>query len=191
MLDKLAMLLTRGEWRKVLSLMHGVVRNTFARAARADAADAAAAAASPAAAAAAASAPSGGVGGRMSSALLEEWQRLSTELARLQRQLDRPREEGVAFTFVEGSLVRALREGQWILLDEMNLAAAETLERVAAVLEEGGSIALTERGEVDVVPRHPNFRLFGAMNPPTDFGKKELPAGIRSRFTELYVEAIT
>ena len=46
-------------------------------------------------------------------------------------------------------LVHALREGHWILLDEMNLAAAETLERVAAVLEEGGSVALTERGEAD------------------------------------------
>ena len=26
------------------------------------------------------------------------------------------------------------------------------------------------------VPRHPSFRVFAAMNPPTDFGKKELPA---------------
>ena len=88
-------------------------------------------------------------------------------------------------------LVRALREGHWLLLDEVNLAAAETLERVAGVLEAGGSVALTEKGEAEVVPRHPNFRVFGAMNPPTDFGKKELPASIRSRMTEVYVPALS
>ena len=32
---------------------------------------------------------------------------------------------GMAFTFVEGTLVRALREGHWLLLDEINLAAPE------------------------------------------------------------------
>ena len=58
-------------------------------------------------------------------ALADEWRALATDLARAQRQLDHPSEEGVAFSFVEGSLVRALREGHWILLDEMNLASAE------------------------------------------------------------------
>jgi midasin len=43
--------------------------------------------------------------------------------------------------------------------------------------------------QAEAVPRHPDFRLFAAMNPPTDFGKKELPPGIRTRFTEVYVEA--
>ena len=36
---------------------------------------------------------------------------------------------------------------------------------------------------------HPNFRIFGAMNPATDVGKRDLPIGIRSRFTELYVRS--
>jgi hypothetical protein len=34
---------------------------------------------------------------------------------------------------------------------------------------------------------HPNFRLFAAMNPPTDVGKKELPTALRNRFTEVLV----
>ena len=34
-------------------------------------------------------------------------------------------EQGFAFAFVEGALVRALREGWWLLLDEINLAPAE------------------------------------------------------------------
>jgi midasin (ATPase involved in ribosome maturation) len=33
-----------------------------------------------------------------------------------------------AFSFVEGSLITALRKGYWVLLDEVNLAGPETLE---------------------------------------------------------------
>ncbi|GAW07770.1 midasin nuclear aaa atpase [Lentinula edodes] len=43
----------------------------------------------------------------------------------------------LAFGFVEGPLVRALREGDWILLDKVNLASAETLECVADLLDLG------------------------------------------------------
>ena len=35
------------------------------------------------------------------------------------------------------------------------------------------------------VPRHPNFRLLAAMNPATDAGKRDLPAPLRNRFTEV------
>lgn len=52
-------------------------------------------------------------------------------------------------------------------------------------------MTLTERGDAAPVARHPRFRLFGAMNPATDAGKKDLPAGIRARFSELYVGETT
>ena len=50
----------------------------------------------------------------------------------------------LSLQFVEGSLVRAMREGCWLLLDEVNLATAETLERLSGmgfllrVLQMGG-----------------------------------------------------
>lgn len=47
---------------------------------------------------------------------------------------------------------------------------------------------MNERGDVEPIARHPNFRIFGCMNPPTDIGKKELPPGIRNRFTEYFVD---
>lgn len=53
-----------------------------------------------------------------------------------------------------------------------------------------GSVTLTERGDTESLDRNPNFRLFAAMNPATDAGKKELPSSIRSRFTELYVDEL-
>lgn len=45
-----------------------------------------------------------------------------------------------------------------------------------------GSLCLTERGDVDPVVRHPDFRLFAAMNPPTDASKKDLPPALRRRW---------
>ncbi|CAM9849225.1 unnamed protein product, partial [Choristocarpus tenellus] len=100
-------------------------------------------------------------------------------------------EGSFAFSFVEGVLVKALREGKWVLLDEINLASAETLQRLSGLLEAShGSLCLTERGDVDPIKRHPNFRLFAAMNPPTDASKKDLPPALRRRFSEIYVSEL-
>lgn len=75
-----------------------------------------------------------------------------------------------------------------ILLDEVNLASQETLEAISTVLEGAfSSLVLTERGDVEPIKRHPDFRLFACMNPATDVGKKDLPPNLRNRFTELYV----
>lgn len=75
-----------------------------------------------------------------------------------------------------------------ILLDEMNLASAETLEAISSILQESsGSITLSEQGDLTPVTRHPEFRLFACMNPATDVGKKDLPPHIRSHLTEVYV----
>ncbi|CEP09720.1 hypothetical protein [Parasitella parasitica] len=92
------------------------------------------------------------------------------------------------FNFMEGSLVKAVRQGDWILLDEINLATTETLECLSGLLQDAhGSLLLTEKGDVEPIKRHPNFRLFACMNPATDVGKRELPPGLRNRFTEFYV----
>ncbi|KAG9286447.1 hypothetical protein G9A89_014613, partial [Geosiphon pyriformis] len=94
------------------------------------------------------------------------------------------------FSFVEGSLVNAVKKGHWILLDELNLAPTETLECLSGLLQNSrGSLLLTEKGDIEAVTRHPNFRIFACMNPATDVGKRELPPGLRSRFTEFYVHS--
>ena len=79
-----------------------------------------------------------------------------------------------------------------MLLDEINLASAETLECLSGLLEsQKGSLFLLERGDHEPVERHPNFRMFAAMNPANDIGKKQLPTGLRSRFTEFVVDEIS
>jgi midasin (ATPase involved in ribosome maturation) len=95
------------------------------------------------------------------------------------------------FGFVEGLLVQALRNGDWILLDEINLASSETLECLSALLQSPrGSVVLADRGDDRPVERHPAFRLFACMNPSQDVGKRELPPGLRSRFTERWVGGV-
>lgn len=93
----------------------------------------------------------------------------------------------MAFFFEEGSLIKAWREGHWILLDELNLATTEVLERVSSVLGDIDKIFLTDKGSGEGIPRHKNFHVFANMNPPTDVGKKDLPPSLRSRFTEVFV----
>lgn len=122
------------------------------------------------------------------SILASRWDIFESELDRFERQKEQA-ESHFAFSFVEGVLVKALREGHWVLLDEINLASSDTLERISTLLEhETSAFSLTERGDVEIIRPHPNFRIFGAMNPSTDVGKKDLPPSLRNRFTEIYVD---
>ncbi len=119
--------------------------------------------------------------------LARAWRRFAADLAAAEATVAAA-EGGFAFAFAEGALVKAVREGWWLLLDEVNLAPAEALERIAGLLDgERGGLTVAERGDIAAVPRHPEFRLFAAMNPATDAGKRELPAPLRNRFTELWV----
>ncbi|XP_041350636.1 midasin-like [Gigantopelta aegis] len=121
---------------------------------------------------------------------LKEWQQMGHRLHQLRVQV-RQIENALAFAFIEGTLVTALKKGDWVLLDEINLAAAETLECLSGLLESTtGSVVLTERGDMEPIVRHADFRLFACMNPATDVGKKDLTLGIRNRFTELFVDEL-
>ena len=118
--------------------------------------------------------------------LKERWETLEARLRRLTTQLKRlDTNAALAFAFVEGSLVRAVKNGEWILLDEINLATAETLDCLAGLIEnfgdKGGKSPILLEAEDSIVERHPEFRLFACMNPATDVGKRDLPPGIRNR----------
>eukprot|EP00062_Callorhinchus_milii_P017796 gi/632970574/ref/XP_007901724.1/ PREDICTED: midasin [Callorhinchus milii] len=122
--------------------------------------------------------------------LREKWELLGLRLSQAQQQM-KLTESTLIFAFVEGTLAQAVKKGEWILLDEINLAAAETLECLSGLLEGNtSSLILLDRGDTEPIQRDPEFRLFACMNPATDVGKKNLPPGIRNRFTELYVEEL-
>ncbi|CAJ0946589.1 unnamed protein product, partial [Mesorhabditis belari] len=79
------------------------------------------------------------------------------------------------FTLTSGAVKEAADKGDWLLIDEINLASPECLDAIMSSVEHS----------------HPNFRLFGCMNPATDAGKRRLPAGVRSKFTEFFVTETT
>ncbi|RAH79405.1 P-loop containing nucleoside triphosphate hydrolase protein [Aspergillus japonicus CBS 114.51] len=124
--------------------------------------------------------------------LRQRWDRFAAQLNDFESQVSQG-DAKFAFAFVQGKIVRALRNGEWVLLDEVNLASPDTLENIASLLHHGSegspSVLLSEAGDVERVFGHPDFRIFGAMNPATDAGKKDLPPGLRSRFTEFYVQS--
>jgi midasin len=88
-------------------------------------------------------------------------------------------------TFQEGILVRALREGHWIVLDELNLAPTDVLEALNRLLDDNRELLIPETQEV--VRPHDDFMLFATQNPAGLYGgRKVLSRAFRNRFLELH-----
>jgi midasin len=124
-------------------------------------------------------------------ALLGKWTEFQSSVKDFEVQ-SQTMENAFVFNFVEGALVKAVRNGDWLLLDEINLASPDTLESISDLLSDVASqrsILLSEKGEVESIQAHKDFRIFACMNPATDVGKRDLPISIRSRFTEIYVHS--
>ena len=137
-----------------------------------------------------------------------------------QEILTRVKEEGRALTHLEaqkiatnenlrvsdwvwknGLVVEAMIKGKVLILDEGNLAEAQVLERLNSVLENPGSVTLTENGGLvvrklsdeemkqyesgelrGVAPLHPNFRIFMTMNPAEYQGRSVMSPAFKDRW---------
>jgi len=94
-----------------------------------------------------------------------------------------------AFAWVDGPLLSALKNGDWVLLDELNLAGQSVLEGLNAILDHRREIFLPELGRTVVAA--PGFALFGAQNAASDGGGRRcLPRSFVSRFTRMRAEAL-
>ena len=122
-------------------------------------------------------------------ALRQRWTEFSTKMEAFGAQLSHG-DKDFAFAFVEGKIVDAVRNGEWILFDEINLASPDTLDSVTSLLRSSDDglpfLLLPEAGKADRVAGHPSLRIFAAMNPATDAGKRDLAPSLRARFTELF-----
>lgn len=67
--------------------------------------------------------------------------------------------------WVDGFLVKAMREGWWITLEEIDFAPSEILVYLNTLTEDpaNGYLILKEKG-FEVVRPHPNFRIFATAN---------------------------
>jgi hypothetical protein len=80
----------------------------------------------------------------------------------------RDNQQEMSFAFVESEFVQAIREGWWVLLDNINSAPPEVLERLNSLSEDNPMLSLYENSDGQVLTRkegiHPNFRLFTTAN---------------------------
>jgi hypothetical protein len=89
--------------------------------------------------------------------------------------------------FQEGALPGAMRRGHWLLLDEMNLAEPQVLERLNCALESPPTLVLSEghgtvfgpSGDVEVSD---NFRMLATLNPAEYSGRNVLSPAFRNRW---------
>ena len=84
--------------------------------------------------------------------------------------------------WVDGILTEAMRNGEWIVLDEINAALPEVLFVLQSVMDDDGYLVLNEKDDKEIVHKHKNFRLFATCNPPEYAGTKEMNKALLSRF---------
>jgi hypothetical protein len=92
--------------------------------------------------------------------------------------------------FQEGVIPQGLRHGHFVLLDELNTAEPQVLERINPVLESPPSLLLSEgdhtRWGAGGLPVHPGFRIFATMNPAEYSGRSVMSNAFRDRFTNWF-----
>ncbi|KAJ7733788.1 P-loop containing nucleoside triphosphate hydrolase protein [Mycena maculata] len=88
--------------------------------------------------------------------------------------------------FKDRLLVQALRNGDWIVLDELPTDVLEALNRL---LDDNRELVIPETQEV--VRSNPHFMLFAPQNPPGLYaGRKVLSRAFRNRFLEVHFEDV-
>ena len=136
--------------------------------------------------------------------LKPECQALLDHALRDQRELSLPERaflmarEGFrdrSWRFAEGIIPKALRTGAWVLLDELNLAEPQILERLNPVMELPPSLLLSEGDQTrwgpGGLPVHERFRMFGTLNPPTTeyTGRSVMSSAFRDRWLQWFSAA--
>ena len=88
--------------------------------------------------------------------------------------------------FQDGPLIKAMRYGWWIILDELNLASSDILEALNRLLDDNRQLYLSETNEL--INAHERFQLFATQNPAGEqyAGRKRLSRAFRNRFIELH-----
>ena len=89
--------------------------------------------------------------------------------------------EGGSVGFDEGVLVRSMRGGGMLYLDELNAAEADVLVRLDEALDDRRQIVLKESSG-ETVRAADGWFVVGTINPLTHAGTKELPPQVLSRF---------
>ncbi|RKP11431.1 P-loop containing nucleoside triphosphate hydrolase protein, partial [Piptocephalis cylindrospora] len=92
--------------------------------------------------------------------------------------------DGMQFAWRDAPFLAAMRAGDWVLLDEVNLASQSVLEGLNACLDHRTAIYIPELGRTFRAGK--GFRVFAAQNPVGEGGgRKGLPRSFLNRFTQV------
>ena len=83
--------------------------------------------------------------------------------------------------FDEGILVKSMKEGNILYLDEINAAEADVLLRLDEALDDRRQVILKE-SDGQIIKAKDSWFVIATINPLTHVGTKELPPQILSRF---------
>ena len=117
------------------------------------------------------------------------------------------------YNWQDGTLLKAMRNGDYLLMDELNLAEPQILERLNSLLDTGRIVIsehdsetyvqadlyekMIKEGKIDISDHlflqiHKNFRIIAASN-PVDIrhqGRTRLSLAFRNRFREMWMDEI-
>ena len=117
------------------------------------------------------------------------------------------------YNWQDGTLLKAMKKGDYLLLDELNLAEPQILERLNSLLDTGKIVisehdnetyvnadlyekmisdGKIERNDIMFVKTHKNFRIIAASNPidTRHHGRTRLSLAFRNRFREMWMDEI-
>ena len=101
-------------------------------------------------------------------------------------------EQEIQFAWCDGVLLQAIKEGHWLLIDEMNLAQQSILEGLNAILDHRRSVYIPELNQEFTC--HPDFYVFACQNPSqssaSTSGRKTLPKSFLNRFAKIYLSEL-
>lgn len=107
--------------------------------------------------------------------------KINEVISRMDAPASNLHESGSHFRWTDGVLTRAMVQGTWLLLENVNLCPESVLDRLNPVLEHGGGLLLAECGSHRMIKAHPDFRIFLTMNPETG----EISRAMRNRCVEI------
>ncbi len=89
------------------------------------------------------------------------------------------------FKWQDGVILKAAKEGKWLVLEEINLASSEVIEVLNDYLTTGYFI-YSQDGKQKRLKPHPDFRLFATANPESYAGRQKLSQVFLSRWQIYY-----
>lgn len=87
----------------------------------------------------------------------------------------------------DGPVLLAMKRGEVLVLDEINLARPEVIESLNSLFD-AGTITVDDHNS-EVVHMHPRTRIFATMNPASYVGRNNLSDAFKSRCISVKVEA--